>query len=227
MPATTAIIAALPREIASLVRGARPDPALLPDGIRLYRLPHVIVAAAGMGPDRVTLAVQAARAVGGITTLLSAGLAGSCTPALAAGSAAEAALVIDARTGERFATASPHPAGHTLVTTAAIAGVREKSRLAAAYGASLVDMEAATVARLALAHHLAFRAIKAVSDAHDFELASLARFEGRRGTFRTAAFALHTALRPAEWRPTLRLGRTTARALTALDQALRAALATP
>ncbi|MBW4037688.1 MAG: phosphorylase [Acidobacteria bacterium] len=225
MQPTTAIIAALPREVAALIRGTPPDPALLRSGVHLHRLPSAIVVTAGMGAARAAIAVQAALAAGSITTLISAGLAGSCTPALTPGSAAEATLVIDARTGERFTTASPNPAATiTLATAAAIASIQEKSRLAATYNASLVDMEAATVARLAAAHNVAFRAIKAVSDAHDFELASLSEFEGKHGTFRTAAFALHTALRPADWRKTIHLGRNSARALAALDQALRAAV---
>ena len=232
MPPTIAIVAALPREIAALVHGTRPDPNLRRNGIHLYRLPNAIVVTAGMGAIRAAIAVQAALATGSITTLISTGLAGSCTPNLTAGTAAEASLVIDARTGERFTTSqsptvSPNPTSLTLATTATIASVHEKSRLAATYSAALVDMEAATVARLALAHNLAFRAIKAISDAHDFELASLSRFEGPNGTFRTAAFTLHTALRPAHWRKTLHLGRNSSRALTALHQALRAALTAP
>ncbi len=70
----------------------------------------------------------------------------------------------------------------------------------------MVDMEAATVARLARMRGLGFRAIKAVSDAHDFELSSLSRFASPHGHFRTGAFALHTALRPAPWRQTMQLG---------------------
>lgn len=224
MPPHVAIVAALPREIAALVRGTSPDRQRLAVGIHLYRLPRAVVVAAGMGPVRAALAVQAAFATGSISTLISAGLAGSCTPHLSAGSAVEASLVIDVRTGERFITAAPQCPPITLATSASIASIHEKSRLAATYGASLVDMEAATVARLALAHGVAFRAIKGISDAHDFELAALAKFEGKHGTFRTAAFALHTALRPADWRKTIDLGRNSARALAALDHALKQAI---
>jgi adenosylhomocysteine nucleosidase len=81
-------------------------------------------------------------------------------------------------------------------------------------------MEAATVARLARAHRLRFRVIKAVSDDYDFELASLAKFEGKQGSFRTGAFALHTALRPATWSAAMTLGRNSAAALRALNAEL-------
>jgi adenosylhomocysteine nucleosidase len=216
----TAIVAALPREIAGLVRGLKPDAALRVDGVWLYRMPHAVVVAAGMGERRVTLGVQAALAQGDVAMLVSVGLAGACTAQLRPGSVAEAGVVIDARTGERYATASAD--GAVLVSTQAIASVREKARLASTYGAAIVDMEAATVARLAAAHGVPFRAIKAVSDAHDFEIDSLGRFADERGQFRTAAFALHTALRPGIWGKTMELGGNSSRALTALTETLRA-----
>ncbi len=126
--------------------------------------------------------------------------------------------MVDAQTGERFATARPD--GPVLATAAAIASVTEKARLHSAYGAVAVDMEAATVGRLARAHGLAFRAVKGISDAHDFELASLDRFATKHGHFRTRAFALHTALRPHRWGKTMHLGRNSNRALAALTALL-------
>jgi adenosylhomocysteine nucleosidase len=113
-----------------------------------------------------------------------------------------------------------------LVTTETIAGIREKTRLATSYDAALVDMEAATVARLARAHGLGFRAIKAISDAHDFEIAALARFAGKQGSFRTGAFALHTALRPHLWAKAAKLGRDSNRALAKLHATLSDTIAT-
>lgn len=218
MSVSLAIIAALPREITALVRGTSPDRALLRDGVHLYRLKSAVVVAAGMGAVRATVAVQAAMANAPIHTLVSIGLAGACSPELAAGEVTEASVVIDARTGERFSVGTSKTC--VLVTTDSIASVHEKARLAASYGASLVDMEAATVARLALAKELKFRAIKAVSDAHDFELASLSRFAGKNGSFRTGAFALHTALRPHHWSKAASLGRNSNRALAALHERL-------
>jgi adenosylhomocysteine nucleosidase len=221
MPSEIAIIAALPREIAGLVRGASADEALLRRGVHLYRLNEAVIVAAGMGEQRAAIAVEAALAVSTPTTLISVGLAGACTSHLAAGEVAEATLVIDAMTGERFAIDATAEQSCVLVTTETIAGIQEKARLAASYQASLVDMEAASVARQARARGLGFRAIKAVSDAHDFELAALARFAGRRGSFRTGAFALHMALRPQAWAKTMKLGRDSSRALSGLHVALR------
>ena len=175
-----------------------------------------------MGSDRAMAGVAAVLAEGDIDTLLSAGLAGACSPLLQPGQAVEAYVVVDVRTGEKFTTNTPfHGDGIVLATTSAIASVHEKARLAETYGAAMVDMEAATVARLARAHGLKFRAIKGISDPHDFELASLARFEGKHGSFRTGRFALHTALRPHHWRKTMLLGRHSTQALASLERELR------
>jgi len=69
------IVAALPREIAGLVRGVKPDAAMVDQGIYLYRLPQAVVVAAGMGAVRASLAVGAVLGKG-VTTLISTGLAG-------------------------------------------------------------------------------------------------------------------------------------------------------
>jgi adenosylhomocysteine nucleosidase len=146
-------------------------------------------------------------------------LAGAYGPDIAAGSVLEASEVVDSHTGERFATSSSGER-RVLVTTSSIASMHEKTRLLAAYGAAMVDMEAATVARLARARGLGFRAVKGISDAHDFELVSLGMFAGRHGHFRTGAFALHTAIRPHKWAKTMQLGRDSNRALTELTRLL-------
>jgi adenosylhomocysteine nucleosidase len=219
-----AIIAALPREIAALVRGTKADAEWLKLGVWLYRVDGTVVVAAGMGAERAAAAVEAALAASDVRMLISTGLAGGCAPGVVAGSVMEGGIVVDVRTGERFAVADG-AAGVTLVTTEAIASVREKARLAERYGALLVDMEAATVARIAREKGLGFRAIKGVSDAYDFELSSLGKFAGERGSFRTGAFALHTALRPWEWAKTMELGRGSTKALERLDEVLRGLVA--
>src|SRR6201992_1285422 len=126
MPSSIAILAALPREISGLVRGMRPDTKLQERGVFLYQLPGAVVVAAGMGAERVPFAVEAALASGGVTTLISVGLAGSCIAELAAGEVAEASVVVDVRTGEKFKTDMPATSEHPaiLATTAAIASVQ-------------------------------------------------------------------------------------------------------
>ena len=226
MRSKMAMIAALPREVARLVRAARPDSLWVKRGVWLYRLHGAVVVAAGMGAERAKVAVEAALSESGVEMLVSTGLAGGCAPGLTAGSVLEASWVVDAETGERFptyGTQGTEPAV-VLATTDTVAGVQQKAELARRFGAAMVDMEAASVARLAQALGLRFRSIKGISDESDMEMSSLQAFAGELGTFRTGAFALHTALHPIEWRQALVLGRNSARALAGLETTLRGVL---
>lgn len=223
MPGTIAIIAALPREIAAVVRGTQADAALVKDGVWLYRVDGAVVVAAGMGAERAGIAVEAALATGDVRMLISTGLAGGCVPGVEAGTVMEAGLVVEVATGERFAAGGG--SGVTLASAEAIASVQEKARLAERFGAVIVDMEAATVSRIAQAKGLGFRAIKGVSDGHNFELSSLGMFAGQRGSFRTGAFAAYTAVRPWTWAKAVELGRGSAKALARLGVALRQVIA--
>jgi adenosylhomocysteine nucleosidase len=211
-----AIIAALPREVKGLVRGWRAQ--RLAGNVCVYTKDSAVVACAGMGAARAALAVEAALAAGPVTALLSVGLAGACDPALQIGDVVRAGAVVDSRTGERFEKAEFR---QVLVTANGIASVREKARLYASYQAAAVDMEAATVARLAQAHGLDFQAIKVISDAADFELADLGRFATEDGQFRETAFALHAALRPQLWSTLIQLAGNSGKALAALTGALQ------
>jgi len=214
-----AIIAALPREIKPLVAGWQQH--RLPNNIHAYTKGDAVVACAGMGPERVALAVQAAISLKPVTTLLSVGLAGACNPALRVGDIVRAGVVIDASSGERYDRPQLQ---QVLVTASAIASIIEKQRLHASYSADAVDMEAARVARLARAHDLNFAAIKVISDEADFELEALGRFATADGQFREAAFATYAALRPWMWSKLIGLGRNSARAVQALTAALESEL---
>jgi len=214
-----AIVAALPREVGALVKGW--DIRQIPGRVTVYTNRDAVVACAGMGAARATLAVEAAMAAMPVTALISVGLAGACDPVLRVGEIVRAGVVIDSRTGERF---DDPQFQQILVTADSIASVREKARLHASYHAAAIDMEAATVARLARAHGLDFRAIKAISDEASFELQGLSRFATADGQFREAAFALHTALRPQLWSKAIALARNSSKAIAALTAALEAEL---
>lgn len=214
-----AIIAALPREVKALVRGWQEH--RLPGKITAYTNDFAVVACAGMGAARATLAVQAALSLKPVTSLLSAGLAGACDPALRVGDIVRAGVVIDARTGERFT--NPH-FSQTLITASVIADVKEKQRLHASYQASAVDMEAATVARLAQTHGLPFRAIKSISDEASFEMQELAQFATADGQFREVAFAAHSVLRPRLWSKLFALAGNSKRAVQFLTSELESQL---
>jgi adenosylhomocysteine nucleosidase len=210
-----AIIAALPREVKHLVRGWQVH--RLPGKIFAYSNDGAIVVCAGMGASRAALAVQAAMSLRPITALFSVGLAGACDPSLRVGEIVRAGVVVDTQTGERFSNSQFQ---QVVVSAADIASVDEKRRLFASYGASAVDMEAATVARLAQAQGVDFRAIKAISDEATFELQELARFATHDGQFRETAFAMHAAVRPGMWRTLVQLAGNGKRAVEALTAEL-------
>jgi len=214
-----AIIAALPREVKHLVRGWQEH--RLPGRIVAYTKDVAVVVCAGMGAARAALAVQAALSLKPVTALLSVGLAGACDPSLRVGDIVRAGVVVDAGTGERF---SNELFPQTLITTSAIASVKEKQRLYASYQASAVDMEAATVARLAQAHEIPFRVIKAISDEASFEMRELALFATSDGQFREAAFAMHAAVRPQSWPKLFALAGNSKRAVEALTKELESQL---
>jgi adenosylhomocysteine nucleosidase len=214
-----AFIAALPREVRGLVKGW--TRRSIAGGVVVYTNSDAVVACAGMGASRAALAVHAAIDTMPVTDLLSVGLAGACDPKMRVGEIVRAGVVVDARTGERFDNSQFR---QVLVSTDAIASVREKARLHASYYADAVDMEAAAVARLARANGLGFHAIKAISDDAEFELEELGRFADEEGYFREGAFALHVVLRPKLWGKAIALGRNSSRAVNALTEALRGEL---
>ena len=88
------------------------------------------------------------------------------------------AVVIDAKTGERFEGGRPAAcAGRR--STASGEHARRKPGCWRSIGAAMVDMEAAAVARMAQMRGLEFRAVKAVSDEVDLSWSST-RFRNRR-----------------------------------------------
>jgi adenosylhomocysteine nucleosidase len=219
MKESPAIIAALPREVEHLVRGWQEH--RLPGKVVVYTNDLAVVACAGMGPARATLAVQAAMSIKPITALLSVGLAGACDPSLHVGDIVHAGVVVDTQSGERFSNSQFK---QVLVSTPAIASIHDKQRLYASYQASAVDMEAATVARIAQAHGLSFQAIKVISDEATFELKELVRFATHDGQFREGAFATYSVARPQLWTKLFQLAGNSKRALHSLTTELETQL---
>ncbi len=213
-----AIIAAMPREVVPLVKGWKQDASLRAKKVFVWENERAVVACAGMGERRVAMAVDAACARGEVTELVSVGWAGAVHGGLRAGSVHRPAMVIDAKTGQRFACVG---GDGVLVTATVVADAVEKKRLHEAYRADLVDMEAATVARMAEARGLKFHAVKAVSDEFDFEMKELAAFTDAAGQFREAAFGLHVALRPWLWSGVMTMAGNSKRSAEALCAALR------
>ncbi len=215
-----AIIAALPGELKPLVKGWQRSQA---SGVPLWTLRHGedvwVAACAGMGADAARRAYAATAAEGPPQMLLSIGWAGSLKPGIAPGTVHVPTAVVDAQTGEQFSltTGNTDTTNWRLVTTARVADAAEKTRLAETYpGAALVDMEAATVARLAAMNNIPCLCIKGVSDAMHARLPDLNPFIDRRGQMRMFPFLAHVAVRPGYWPSLIHLGRNSAKAAEAM-----------
>ncbi len=220
-----AIIAALPGELKPMVKVWRRLPSPGRNILMWTRTDGhgdvVIAACAGMGAEAARRAFAAAEAQGPLDAVLSVGVAGALVPkglpgASRVGDCRVLTEVIDARTGERFPLLAGGEKALSIATTARVADASEKRRLFETYGAVMVDMEAATVARLAAMRAIPMFCIKAVSDDAEARLPDLNRFIDATGQMRLPSFLLHVALRPQTWGPLVALGSGSARASKAL-----------
>lgn len=215
-----ALIAAFPGELRPLV-GSWPHSKR--NGVQFWARrseeEEWIAACAGTGQDAATRAFAALEDGGPIDLVISLGWAGALRADVPGGSAHNVAGVIDARTGERFLCDAG--AGDLwLVTSPIVADEWEKRRLANAYHAVLVDMEAAAVARLAAMRELPFYCFKGVSDGVKTRLPDFNRFIRPNGQFRSAGFVLFAALRPWYWPALLRMGENSRKAAQNIAQSL-------
>jgi adenosylhomocysteine nucleosidase len=194
-----AIVAALEREVSGLTkRWTRVHREHEGRSFDFFERDELVVVCGGIGMEAARRAAEAVIALYCPTLVQSVGFAGALDSSLLIGDVFAPAVVIDARDGSRVEIEGGDRKG-TLVSFMAVAGIDQKANLAQAYGARAVDMEASAVAEAARVHGIRFSAIKAISDAYDFEMPGTARFIDPQGRFRTAGFALFAALRPWLW----------------------------
>ncbi|MGA8731936.1 MAG: nucleoside phosphorylase [Terracidiphilus sp.] len=215
-----AIVAAMPGELKPLVGGW---PHSTRNGIRFWAKRNEEeewdAACAGAGQQAATRAFAALEDGGPIDLVLSVGWAGALDPGIAPGTAHNVAGVIDVLTGERFRCDAG--AGDLwLVTSPIVADASEKRRLASTYGASLVDMEAAALARLASMREIPFYCIKGVSDGLTDTLPDFNRFISPEGQFKIAGFILYALVRPGYWPALVRMGENSRRASQSITESL-------
>lgn len=224
-----ALIAALPSELRPLLHHWTRHGKITTGHIGTL---DAVAIAAGMGEAAVTRACEAVLA-SEPDTLISLGYAGSLSCGLRAPDAVPVHEIIDARTGEIFeADPPPHPLinglkARRLVTLDHVANPEEKRQLAEKHQATLVDMEAATVARFAKAHNLGFLCFKAVTDGPNDELPDFNRFTSPDGRLRTAAFAAYALFHPRYWRILGELEKNSHAAARHLADFVRANFASP
>jgi adenosylhomocysteine nucleosidase len=174
----------------------------------------IIAVCGGIGVEAARRASEAVIALYHPQHLQSVGFAGALNEALRVGEIFSPAFVIDARDGSRHDLGAGHG---TLVTFMAVAGAHQKAKLAEAYGAIAVDMEAAAVGSAARAHGITFGSTKVISDDLNFEIPSMEPFINSEGQFRTASFVLFSTLRPWVWNSIARLASNTRKAEKALS----------
>ncbi|HEY0308822.1 MAG TPA: hypothetical protein VGB94_11730, partial [Acidobacteriaceae bacterium] len=115
-------------------------------------------------------------------------------------------VVVNAQTGERFVLAQ-RDKPVVLVTTARVADEAEKQRLAAAYDGAIVDMESATVARLAQMRDIPVCCMKVITDEVSAGLPDLNPFIDGMGQMKIGRFIAYVLLRPRYWPALMRLGK--------------------
>jgi adenosylhomocysteine nucleosidase len=215
-----AIIAAMPGELKPLVRGwPHSTRGTIQFWAQRTEEEEWIAACAGAGRDAATRAFAGIEDGGPIDLVISIGWAGALAPDVANGSAHNCAGVIDALTGERYHCEAG--AGRLwLATSPRVADEPEKRRLATTYKAALVDMEGATIARLASMRGIPFYAIKGVSDSLDAKLPDFNRFIEETGQFQTPKFVFFALLRPWIWPALIKMGETSKKASQSIAERL-------
>lgn len=215
-----AIVAALPGELKPLVRGWAHERR---NGVDLWRRPfdqgEWVASCAGAGVDAATRAYAEIEKQGAVSFAISTGWAGALNDAVQAGRTYKVSGVLDVRTGERFRVAAWDDECW-LATSPKVADEPEKRRLASAYGAGLVDMEAAAIARLAAMRGIPFYCIKGVSDALSDKLPDFNRFISNSGQFALTRFVLFVLFRPWYWPSLIRMGENSRKAAAAIADSL-------
>jgi adenosylhomocysteine nucleosidase len=223
--AKVAMIAALEREVRPLVKGWRRVEREY-EGWRFtfFESGQTVLVCGGIGAEAARRAAEAVIVLYRPELVQSVGFAGALDPALKVGEIFAPSRVVDAKDGSSNETGTGFG---VLISAVAVAGVEEKARLAEAYSAQAVDMEAAAVARAAQARGVRFMAVKAISDENNFVMPSLDRFVGGNGQFRTGRFVALTALRPWLWPRVIQLARNGAKASRALCAELERSINDP
>src|SRR5579884_3175667 len=166
-----AIVAALEREIKPAVRNWRVS-TREHDGrrFRFFENDRAVLVCGGIGAEAGRRAAEAVLSLYTPASIISVGFAGGLESKVKIGDLIVPRMIVDSSDGSR----TEAPIGKTtLVSFGGIANPDQKAKLAKAYGAQAVDMEAAAVARSAAIHGVPFMAVKAISDELDSDLPPL------------------------------------------------------
>lgn len=223
-----AIVAAMEREIAPLVRGWRRGTLFSAERkFVLFERDGVVAVVSGIGCSNAQLAARALAVQYRPAILTSVGLAGALIRSLKVASVFTPNVVVDAVDGAEYRCAADpnHVSGGVLVTAVEIAGTEAKREMVNRFHGLVVDMEAAGVARVAQQEKIGFRCVKAISDEADFVMPPMKKFLSPAGDFQSGKFAWWAAPRPWQWPRIVALARNSKRATDALCNRLRSDLA--
>jgi nucleoside phosphorylase len=213
-----ALVAALDREIAPLVKNwRRTQREYAGRKFTFFERREIVAVCGGIGLEPARRAAEAVIALYHPTHLHSVGFAGALHAEMRIGDIFCPSVVVDARDGSRTQL---EVGEGTLLTFMAVADAAQKTKLAQAYTARAVDMEAAAVAAAAHAHGITFGATKVISDELNCEMPGMARCIDSEGRFNAAAFALFVAPRPWLWKSVAMLAGNSRKAAQALSSHL-------
>ena len=214
-----AIVAAMEREIKPLVVNWI---AVFKEydgrNYKFFESPEAVLVCGGIGPQAARRATEAVIALYKPFVVQSVGFAGALDEMGKVGDVVVPSRVVDATDGSSFAMDNGQG---TLVSVSATASADQKAKLAMAYRAQIVDMEAAAVARGAGARGIVFGALKVISDERDFALPEMDKFVSHDGQFKSQRFVLYSAVRPWLWPRVLQLARHSSKAAQAMCNALK------
>jgi adenosylhomocysteine nucleosidase len=217
-----ALVAALKREIAPLVRNW--ETAIGEYDGRQFTFfvgDDTVAVCGGIGAEAARRATQAVIELYQPERIVSVGFVGALVPELRVGDVVVPSRIGDSRDGSSWTCDGGEG---TLVSAMHVTGARGKRKLAEAYNACAVDMEAAAVAQGASLHGIKFAAVKVVSDELDFEVPVVETAVTSDGRFHAGRFLLYVTVRPWLWARVVRLSRNSRRASAELARALRALL---
>jgi len=214
-----AMVAALEREVSLLIKNwTRVQRVHEGRTFTFFERGETVVVCSGIGLPSARRAAEAVIALYRPTLMQSVGFAGALDAKLRVGDLISPSQVLDARDGSRTQLVGGEG---TLVTFMSVAGAEQKAKLAQAYGARAVDMEAAAVAEAAQVHGIPFGVVKVISDELDFEMPGMADVIDSGGRFQATKFILFAVLRPWLWSRIATLARNSSQAARALAAHLK------
>jgi len=210
-----AVVVAMKREVAPLLQGRR---GVRKSGLQVFEMGAAAIAIGGIGRNAASHTAEFLAREYSPALLVSAGIAGAVTDTGKVGDIFFAQQVVDADTGERFASWGERG---TVVTVSSVSGPDDKCKLAEHWQADVADMEASAVADVAKTRGIDFLAIKSISDELGFVMPPLGRFVSRDGKFQMVRFSAFLAVHPEWWKCVGQLNSNSRIASVKLSEALR------